>query len=167
MGFQNSNFSGSFSRRAMSWISVSLLTLSPALAAVPTVEIGKNKVKLEVASSREQIERGLMYRTHMNEDQGMIFIFHPHQQVKFWMAHCFISLDMLMIDGGKIVHIFENVPPERDKPENECPTYPSAVEPPQTVSEVVEVNGGYAKRHGIKEGDTVKFSLGDQASHHN
>ncbi|HEY9792163.1 MAG TPA: DUF192 domain-containing protein [Candidatus Obscuribacterales bacterium] len=132
----------------------------PAVAKVPTAEIDGNKIKLEVASTREQITRGLMYRTSMPEDHGMVFLFRPPLGVKFWMAHCFISLDMLMIKDGKIVKIFENVPPERDKPEQECPTYPPANEPPITVSEVVEVNGGYAKRHHIKEGDTVEFSFG-------
>jgi uncharacterized membrane protein (UPF0127 family) len=135
----------------------------PATAKVPTAEVAGNKIKLEVASTREQITRGLMYRTSMPEDHGMVFLFRPPQAVKFWMAHCFISLDMLMIKDGKIVKIFENVQPERDKPEKDCPTYPSTSEPPIMVSEVVEVNGGYAKRHGIKEGDAVDFSFGTHA----
>ena len=64
-----------------------------------------------------------------------------------------------MIKDGKVVKIFENVPPQRDMPEGQCPTYPGRDEAPVVVSEVVEVNGGYAKRHGIKEGDRIKFSL--------
>jgi hypothetical protein len=144
---------------------VSLLPLAAAISAaaadakMPTAQIGNNKIKLEVASTPAQIQRGLMYRTAMPEDNGMVFIFRPARGVRFWMAHCFIPLDMLMIKDGKIVKIFENVPPQRDLPEDQCPTYPSAKEPEVTVSEVVEVNGGYAKRHGIKEGDQVKFSL--------
>jgi uncharacterized membrane protein (UPF0127 family) len=136
----------------------SLMSVS-AEAKMPTAQIGHNKIKLEVASSPEQIARGLMYRTSMPEDNGMVFIFQPPRGVKFWMAHCYISLDMLMIKDGKIIKIFASVPPQKDTPETQCPTYPSADEAPLTVSEVVEVNGGYARRHGIKEGDAVKFCL--------
>lgn len=131
-----------------------------AFAKVPTVEIGTNKVKLEVAASPEQIQRGLMYRTSLAEDHGMVFLFHPQDSVRFWMAHCFISLDMLFIKDGKIVKIFENVPPCKEANETDCPTYPNREEAPVTVNEVVEVSAGYAKRHSIKEGDSVTFSFG-------
>jgi uncharacterized membrane protein (UPF0127 family) len=163
MPVPKSNFSSALSQGVISVLTVSLLAMPPATSAQPTVEIDNNKIKLEVASTPAQIQRGLMYRTHMPEDQGMVFIFHPPQQVKFWMAHCFIPLDMLMVADGKIKRIFENVPPERNKPEKQCPTYPSISEEPELVTEVVEVNGGYAKRHGVKVGDSVKFSFADSS----
>jgi len=135
-----------------------------AEAKEPEVHIGDNKIKLEVASTHEQIQRGLMYRTSLPENNGMVFLFRPTQGVRFWMAHCFISLDMMMIKDGKIVKIFENVPPCKAASEGECPTYPPAGESPIEASEVVEVNAGYSKRHGIKEGDTVKFLLKEYSS---
>ncbi len=147
-------------RAALVLMSLLFLCDVSAFAKVPTVQIGDNKVKLEVASTPDQIQRGLMYRTSMAEDHGMVFLFHPGSSVKFWMAHCFITLDMLMIKDGKIVKIFENVPPCKAVDEKDCPTYPAKDEPSVDVTEVVEVNGGYSKRHGIKEGDTVGFSLG-------
>ena len=140
-------------------VPIAMLSSLEAAARMPMAQIGANKVKLEVASTPAQITRGLMYRQALPEDNGMVFIFHPVDSVKFWMAHCFISLDMLFIKDGKIVKIFENVPPCHATDETQCPTYPSATEPAVTVTEVLEVNGGYAKRHGIKEGDVVKFSL--------
>lgn len=142
-------------------LSVFALPLSSAAAEtkMPIAEIGNNKIKLEVASTTEQIRKGLMYRTALPEDNGMVFLFRPASGVRFWMAHCFISLDMLMIKDGKIVRIFENVPPCKAADEKECPTYPDSTEPAVDVTEVVEVNGGYSKRHDIKVGDTVKFLL--------
>ena len=134
----------------------------PTLAAnarTPVAVIGDNKIKLEVASTPQQIERGLMYRMSLPEDQGMVFLFHPPSGVKFWMAHCFINLDMLMIKDGKIVKIFENVPPCKEHDLSRCATYPAASEPAIEVSEVVEVIGGYSKRHNVHEGDSVKFLL--------
>jgi uncharacterized protein len=138
--------------------------LQPAVFAnMPVAEIGKNKIQVEVASTPEQIQRGLMYRTSLPEDNGMVFLFRGKSPVRFWMAHCFIHLDMLMIKDGKIVKIFENVPPCKEENEKDCPTYPSSSEPAVEVTEVLEVSGGYAKRHGIKEGDSVKFHLPGEA----
>ena len=129
-----------------------------AYAAMPTAKIGKdNVVKLEVASTEAEIERGLMWRTSLPEDHGMVFLFHPPKKEQFWMHNCFISLDMLFIKDGKIVHIFEDVPPCKEKDPRQCPTYPEGegIE----VSEVVEVKGGWAKRHDVKVGDPVSFNV--------
>jgi uncharacterized membrane protein (UPF0127 family) len=127
-------------------------------AKMPMAKIGTNNiVKLEVASSEREIQRGLMYRTSLPEDAGMVFIFHPPKPVNFWMYHTLIPLDMIFIKNGKIIKIFEQVPPCRsEKPEN-CPTYPPG--PGITASEVIEVNGGYAKRHLIKAGDPVTYQM--------
>lgn len=126
---------------------------------MPMVRIGKdNVVKLEVALSDEEIQRGLMYRTSMPQDAGMVFLFRPPRPVNFWMYHTLISLDMLFVKDGKIVKIFEQVPPCKSEDPNECPTYPPRGEG-VLVSEVIEVNGGYAKAHGLKEGDPVVFDI--------
>src|SRR5262249_1698143 len=83
---------------------MALLVGTPAVfAKVPLAEIGKNKIKLEVAQTRAQIEKGLMYRTSLPEDHGMVFLFHPSHPVRFWMRNCFISLDMMFIKDGKVV----------------------------------------------------------------
>lgn len=131
-------------------------------AKTPMAEFGTNKVKLEVARTSAQIQRGLMFRQSMPEDAGMVFIFHPPRAVRFWMFHCFMSLDMIFIRDGKVAKIAENVPPCRSPKPEGCPLYPEDGE--IAVSEVVEVNAGYCKRHGIKEGDTVKFTLDGKAA---
>ncbi len=125
---------------------------------MPIGKIGANNiVKLEVAQTEKEIERGLMYRTSLPEDQGMVFIFTPPRPVNFWMAHCFISLDMLFVKNGKIIKIFENVPPCRAQNERDCPTYPAGAG--LEVSEVVELAAGYSKRHNVKVGDPVTFDM--------
>lgn len=140
-------------------LAIALLFLSnPAvLAESPVVEVGKNKVKVEVAQSQAEIERGLMFRTSLPEDHGMIFLFHPPRKVRFWMFNCNISLDMLFIKDGKILKISRDVPPCRSADPHECPTYPADGE--IDASEVLEVNAGYCQRHGVKEGDSVRFRL--------
>lgn len=126
-------------------------------AKSPLAEIAANKIKLEVAQTKEQIERGLMFRSSLPEDQGMVFLFHPARKTSFWMFNCKISLDMLFIRDGKIIKICSEVPPCKSLNPRDCPTYPADGD--IEVSEVLELNSGYCQRHGIKEGDSVKFSL--------
>jgi uncharacterized membrane protein (UPF0127 family) len=146
--------------RALVWLGVLILTgtSSEALAKAPVVKIaGKHVVKLEVASTDAEIQHGLMGRTSMPEDNGMVFLFHPQKPVNFWMCHTLIPLDMLFVRDGKIIRIFEHVPPCKDETCANCPTYPAG--PGVAVTEVIELNGGYASRHGVKEGDPVAFEL--------
>ena len=141
--------------------SISASMSAQASAKMPVARIaGKNLVQLEVASSDAEIERGLMYRTFLPEDCGMVFLFTPPRAVKFWMYHTLISLDMCFVHDGKIVKICQDVPPCRSENPLECPTYPPGSG--TVVSEVIELNGGYTKRHGIKEGDTVSFEFPDK-----
>jgi uncharacterized membrane protein (UPF0127 family) len=125
---------------------------------VPIVRIGDNVVKVEIASTPQEIEFGLMKRTSLPDDHGMIFLFHPAHHVQFWMYNCLMSLDMIFIKDGKIIRMAENVPPCTSKNPEECPKYPDkSIE----VTEVLEVQPGYAKKHHVKEGDKVTFELPD------
>jgi uncharacterized protein len=126
--------------------------------SVPTVKIGAdNVVKLEVASTREEIEKGLMYRTSLPEDQGMVFLFHPARAVNFWMYHTLIPLDMLFVKNDKVVKIFANAQPCHSENSQDCPTYPPGKG--LDASEVIELQAGYAEKHNVKEGDSVSFEL--------
>ena len=138
------------------------LALSPiasCLAKVPLAHFGANTVKLEVADTQQKIEKGLMFRRSLPENNGMVFLFHPMRDVRFWMFNCFISLDMIYINNGRIIKISHDVPPCREADPEKCPRYPE--DGNVTVTEVVEVSAGYCKRHGVKEGDTVKFEFLD------
>lgn len=138
-----------------------LTTTADCLAKVPLARFGNNTVKLEVADTREKIEKGLMYRRWLDDGNGMVFLFHPPSAVRFWMFHCFISLDMIFINNGRIVKISQDVPPCKETDPALCPLYPG--EGTVTVTEVVEVPAGYCKKHGVKEGDTVKFDFLDSS----
>jgi hypothetical protein len=136
-----------------------LASSSNVTAKVPVAILGNSKdtVKLEVAQTTEEIQRGLMYRTSLPEDAGMVFLFHPAHPVRFWMYHTLIPLDMLFIRDGKIVRISENVPPCHSENPHDCALYPK--EGDINSSEVLELNGGYCKRQGIKQGDSIQFAL--------
>ena len=131
---------------------------SESQSAVPIARIGDNVVKVEIASTPAEIQYGLMKRTSLPDDHGMVFLFHPAQHVQFWMYNCLMSLDMLFIKDGKIIKMCENVPPCDSKNPQDCPKYPDKM---IQVTEVIEVQPGYAKKHHLKEGEKVSFELPD------
>ncbi|AUX23543.1 uncharacterized protein SOCEGT47_040700 [Sorangium cellulosum] len=105
-------------------------------------------VLVEVARKEEERARGLMYRKSMPEDRGMIFVFEQRRNHAFWMHNTCISLDMLFIDrDGTIVGIQENTPTLNDSTfQVGCPsTY------------VLELNAGWARRHGVVAGQKVRL----------
>jgi uncharacterized membrane protein (UPF0127 family) len=85
-----------------------------------------------------------MYRTSMPEDHGMLFQLNRQDHV-FWMHNTCISLDLLYIDGDRIVGIIDSAPTLDDGKQS--------VGTPST--DVLELNAGYAKRHGVRVGQRV------------
>ncbi len=137
-------------------ILLTLFTTSNSLASCPKAIFGKNNpINLEVAATPKAIMEGLMYRTSLAPDSGMIFLFNPPQKVKFWMYHTLIPLDMIFIYNQKVVKISANVPPCKSEVTSDCPTYPSG--DGIMVNEVIEVNANYCKDHNVKVGDTVTY----------
>jgi len=107
---------------------------------------GPTVLGVEVASSEDERERGLMYRTSMPEDHGMIFDMKQHTIHRFWMRNTCIPLDMLFVDAdGTIVGIVENVPTMNDDERSvRCAS-----------SYVLETNAGWARRHGVRAGQRL------------
>ena len=106
------------------------------------------RVALEVADTPAARERGLMYRSSMAEDRGMLFVFPDEVEHSVWMRNTLIPLDMLFIAGdGRIVGIHPNAVP--------LSTAHASVGRPSRY--VLETNGGWAARHGVRAGDRVEF----------
>ena len=133
---------------------VSVLFLQPVLSSdiqegfIKFVGKPNSKVFLEVAVTGEEKEKGLMNRPSLAENRGMVFVFRPASQITFWMKDTLISLDMIFINKGKIVKIVKNAVPNQTNI-----LYSSD----SLVTEVVEVNGGFADKYKIKTGDRVVF----------
>jgi uncharacterized membrane protein (UPF0127 family) len=107
-------------------------------------------VNVEVADTARLRARGLMYRRELDQDQGMLFIFPQEDQKFFWMKNTYIPLDMIFINEDlEVVGILENVEPLTE--ELRSVGVPSIL--------VVEVNGGWAARHGVEKGCRVKINL--------
>ncbi|OSQ48406.1 DUF192 domain-containing protein [Thalassospira alkalitolerans] len=102
---------------------------------------------VELAATPDERSRGLMFRTEMAQDAGMLFDFGSAHDISMWMKNTFISLDMLFIDkNGVIVGIEKRTVP---KSETIIPT-------PRPVRFVLELNGGSADHFGLEVGEKVE-----------
>ncbi len=111
----------------------------------------KIPLAVELANSDPERMKGLMNRTYLGENSGMLFAWPDEQMRNFWMKNTLIPLDMIFITSqGKIVTIQEALPCRADP----CMTYPSS-SPAQFV---LEVDGGFSKEHSIGVGDMVLIS---------
>ena len=85
-------------------------------ASVQPLEIvtrnGVQVFSVEMATTEQEKETGLMYRKELPDGKGMLFDFSPEQQVSMWMKNTYIPLDMIFIRAdGRILRIAENTEP--------------------------------------------------------
>lgn len=117
------------------------------------IKIGKKAtILLEVARTQEEQSTGLMYRTELADNRGMVFEFDPPRRVNFWMKNTQIPLDMIFLQQGVIKYIALDVPPCEGDP---CPIYgpTSKIE----IDRVIELRGRRAEELGLKVGDRLKI----------
>lgn len=105
---------------------------------------------VEIADTNAKRERGLMYRTGLRDDQGMLFLFPVDQRIGMWMANTPEPLDMIFIDRrGEIKEIVENtVPFSHDE-----------IRSQNSVRAVLEVKAGFCAKTGVKTGDLVEHAF--------
>jgi uncharacterized protein len=106
------------------------------------------KIIVERAIDDAARTRGLMYRTELDADAGMLFSWREEEPRSFWMMNTCIPLDMLFIAAdGTIVGILEQVPTLNTLPRGvACP-----------AQHVLEVNAGWTRQHGIVPGQKVNI----------
>ena len=63
-------------------------------------------LNIEIANSPYERETGLMYRTNMEKNQGMLFIFDEESVLTFYMKNTYMSLDLIFINGKKKLFLF-------------------------------------------------------------
>ena len=106
------------------------------------------QIDIEIVDQPKETQQGLMYRTKMAENQGMLFVFSKEEPRSFWMRNTFIPLDIIYVDANKkIVSIQKYTTPQSDK---SLPSEGSA-------QFVLEVNAGFCDRYGIGKGDNLEF----------
>lgn len=105
---------------------------------------------VELAQTPEQIATGMMFRTEMAADSGMLFDIGTPRRVSFFMKNTLIPLDMLFIDTeGRVLAIAENAVPGSLR----------LIDPGVEVKGVLEINGGQAENLGLSPGDRIEHDL--------
>jgi uncharacterized membrane protein (UPF0127 family) len=110
-------------------------------------------VTAEMAVDGPDMERGMMYRTELAPDRGMLFVHALPGRFPYWMANCKIPLDIIWIDSNhKVVEISADTPPcPSGRPD--CPRYGGHA----VASFALELGGGQAAKHQVVVGSTLQF----------
>lgn len=126
-----------------------LSTLTSCAQSLPTVKIGigSNRLTAELATTPKERERGLMFRTRMAENHGMLFIFPDDQQLSFWMKNTKIPLSIAFISSDGVIKKIADMQPESL----------NTTLSDYSVRYALEVNKGYFSRNGIAVGMKVRL----------
>ena len=109
---------------------------------------GPHAFRVEVARSPQAQAQGLMFRTEMGPDEGMIFPYDQPRVLSFWMKNTVLSLDLVFIDEQhRIINIAENATPYSEQ---------SILSDAPGVA-VLELNGGRTRQLGIVAGNKVDW----------
>jgi uncharacterized membrane protein (UPF0127 family) len=112
---------------------------------------GEVEVRVEIADDLPEQTRGLMERTALAEDRGMLFVYSDEEVRSFWMKNTLIPLSIAYMDSeGRIVDI-QDMKPLDDDP----PNYVSA----KPARYALEVNRGFFEEHGVEVGDTADLPV--------
>ncbi|TNB46543.1 DUF192 domain-containing protein [Martelella lutilitoris] len=107
---------------------------------------GDYPIVVEVAKDPLQRQRGLMFRTELARDHGMIFDLGVDRPASMWMANTLIPLDMVFISAdGRVSGFHENAVPESK----------AIITSDEPVRYVLEIGGGEAATYGLRPGDRV------------
>jgi uncharacterized membrane protein (UPF0127 family) len=111
---------------------------------------GEYPIQVEIAETPDEKALGLMFRTSLSDEQGMLFPYGEPQELTMWMRNTYLSLDMVFLRADGTIHRIE----ERTEPLSD-----RIIGSGGPVTAVLELAGGWAQRHGLKAGDRVLHPL--------
>ena len=112
-------------------------------------------VHVELATTEEQRQYGLMERTSLPQGHGMLFVHDDLGKYAYWMYHCKIGLDIVWMDQSHhIVEMSADTPPCKGLAKT-CPSYGGHA----ASIYVLELPVGSIKAHQLADGQVVNFNL--------
>ena len=137
------------SEEASSETTAAALPDETATIGINTARGERVEVQVEIADEEAEQQRGLMQRTALAEEAGMLFVFRGERPLSFWMKDTLIPLSIAYIDGdGGIVDIQDMQPLDES-------SHPSAA-PAQYA---LEVNQGFFEERGVQVGDEADLPV--------
>jgi uncharacterized membrane protein (UPF0127 family) len=120
--------------------------------ATATLHLDKASLNTKIAATPAQGERGLMYVTHLPDNDGMLFVL-PLGHAEFWMKNTLIPLSVAFIDkNGVILEIYDMQPGDPAVPDNQLPRTRSDSD---QVQYALETNLHWFALNGVKPGDKL------------
>lgn len=127
----------------------------PLIDACYVSEASSVPVQLEVASTAEQRRKGLMGRTSLAPDAGMLFEFRKPRDAGhgFWMYNTLIPLDIAYLNRDGVIGSIRQMVPCGSASGSGCPSYPAGV----PFIKAVEMNAGFFRKHQLRQGDRLNL----------
>ncbi len=117
------------------------------------LRVGGEVLQAEIAKDDAKRALGLGGRDRLARDAGMYFVL-TDDSPRIWMKGMRFPLDLVWINDGRVVDVTTRVPDQPPgTPESELPIY----SPSRPANRVLEVNAGWAARHGVRAGDPVRL----------
>ncbi len=121
----------------------------PADRPLIALALNGTRIVAEIVSTPEEIRQGLSDRPSIPRDRGMLFELGFRDEHVFWMNRMHFPLDIIWIDGDRVVEIAEALPPPRTG------AIPYSHVPKAYADRVLEVNAGVVKEAGLRVGDKI------------
>ncbi|GBR55538.1 DUF192 domain-containing protein [Gluconobacter sphaericus] len=109
----------------------------------------KHEFTVELAKTYRQQEVGEMFRKHLPENEGMLFMWATPQVSDMWMRNTLVPLDIVFIDSTNHIHAIA---------ENAVPLSEAILRSDGVVANTLELAGGVTAKLGIRVGDAVTSS---------
>lgn len=159
-----------FTNKYLIIFSIVTMTMTEALPVHPTppapppkLNPGQATIKTpdgfiifaELAITPDQRTQGLMYRTRLAPDRGMLFKFTEPDYWTFWMKNTRMSLDILWLDEKDTIVYIQHSAPICEREDNLCPRYRTT----KPAVSVLELGAGRAKQLNLKPGAKLRIEL--------
>ncbi|PIR45050.1 MAG: hypothetical protein COV10_01365 [Candidatus Vogelbacteria bacterium CG10_big_fil_rev_8_21_14_0_10_51_16] len=112
-----------------------------------TVVVAETTITAKIAETAEEQELGLGGVRELADDEGMLFVFWDELPQAFWNKGMLMSFDLLWVRHGIVTGVESNIQKEKEGVRT--------VYSPEPITHVLELGAGWARRHGVKEGDKI------------
>ena len=123
---------------------------------LPTIKLwlGAQEITAEMAITTEAERAGMMFRTNIAENEGMIFVLPLPQRASFWMKNCVIPLSCAYIDSDGVILETHDMQPHNTN---------SIVAGSENIRFVLETKQGWFERNNVTTGMVVRTERGTLA----